>query len=476
MTQIILRSTEREIVLRGDADARSGWTFSDLIDWWGLSDNKLGARERPQAHGAFQSSRSLRSSKAISFNARFLAATPQTAEAAIDDLGGLGSDGPVLMIVTAPSGSTQRSVSIDAVTRLDQREVDYGTVSVDVLAADPRRYDVEAQAPVTTPAEPGQGRVWPAVWPLVWPGGGSTGRITLTNAGRAPSAPTFILSGGFDTALITCLETGARIGFNRPVPVGSEVVIDTANRRATIDGVSDVSRWLQFREWETVPAGSSRTFQFDATGVVVTTGAPVEVRRNHFKNTLTGTSLANLGAMRGTLSNGAGFTRLTINDALVAGMAQRLHWVNADRLPVVPGQKFKVDVEVRTTAAAQLQGSLLFYTAAGAVVNTTALGPLVSATGASFVPLTVEEIAPAGAATVQVQLGFDGVGARAVGDTIDARRITDAGLPWFNGSSQPSGDISYQFVAAADASESIEVRTPRTVTATLEGQVRSAWW
>lgn len=118
MTQIILRSTEREIVLRGDADARSGWTFSDLIDWWGLSDNKLGARERPQAHGAFQSSRSLRSSKAISFNARFLAATPQAAEAAIDDLGGLGSDGPVLMIVTAPSGSTQRSVSIDAVTRL----------------------------------------------------------------------------------------------------------------------------------------------------------------------------------------------------------------------------------------------------------------------------------------------------------------------------------------------------------------------
>lgn len=108
------------------------------------------------------------------------------------------------------------------------------------------------------------------MWPLIWPGGGSSGRITLTNTGKAPSSPQFRLLGGFDSALITSAETGARIGFDRLVPDGSVVSIDTAQHRATIDGQSDVSRWLRWREWEMVPPGESRSYQFDVVGPVGT--------------------------------------------------------------------------------------------------------------------------------------------------------------------------------------------------------------
>lgn len=273
-----------------------------------------------------------------------------------------------------------------------------------------------------------------------------------------------------------CLETGARIGFNRSVPVGSEVVIDTANRRATIDGQSDVSRWLQFREWELVPAGASRTFQFDATGVVVETGTPVESRRNRFKNTLTGANVLNLAASRGTLSAQSGFNRVTVTDNLVGTFTQRIEWVAGNRIPVVANERFAVDVEVRTTMASAIGLGFLFYDSGGTAIGSLNSAPGTAATGSAWVPTSHAAIAPAGAASALVYIGPIGNEARAIGDTIDARRITDAGIPWFNGSSAPTGDRSYLWAGTVDASESIEMRTPQTITASLEGQVRSAWW
>lgn len=248
----------------------SGWSFSDLTDWWGQTDDKAEVVERPQAHGAFDVTRSLRASRAISFNATFIGEDQADAEEAFDSLSAVGAEGPVRIVVSTPAGATARTVTVERVTPVDHHGRRIGKIPVDLIARDPRRYALDEDVPwqVTGPPEPGNGLVWPVVWPAIWPGGGSPGRITLTNLGKAPSAPEFVLVGGFSTALITCVETGARIGFDRPVPAGSEVAIDTKTRRATLDGQSDVSRWLRWREWELVPPGSSRDYQFDVTDPV----------------------------------------------------------------------------------------------------------------------------------------------------------------------------------------------------------------
>ncbi|TCJ28767.1 hypothetical protein E0W80_04510 [Microbacterium sp. PI-1] len=248
----------------------TGWTFSDLIDWFGQTDDKVEAVERPQAHGAFDTEKSLRVSRAVSFKAAYLGATQAELEDAFDTLAAIGAEGPVMMIVITPGGRSGRRVSVQVSSPTDHHGRPVGDVAVDMIARDPRRYAVDSDVPwvQTSPPSEGNGLVWPAVWPLIWPGGGSSGRITLTNSGKAPSAPRFRLHGGFGSALITCVETGARIGLDRLVPSGSVVVIDTAERRATIDGQSDVSRWLRWREWELVPAGESRSYQFDVTAPV----------------------------------------------------------------------------------------------------------------------------------------------------------------------------------------------------------------
>lgn len=254
--------------------AEEGWAFSKLVDWWGLTDDKGEVVERPQAHGAFDVNESLRASRAISFEATFITSSQASAERAFDQLSSIGATGPVRTVVTSPAGRTARRVTVERVTPLNHRGQIAGRVArvcaVDLIARDPRRYTLSEDSPwaSTLPPSPGAGLVWPAVWPLIWPGGGSSGRITVTNEGTAPSAPEFRLAGGFSSALITCVETGARIGLDRLVLPGSVVVIDTELHRASIDEQSDVSRWLRWREWELVPAGESRSYQLDVTGPV----------------------------------------------------------------------------------------------------------------------------------------------------------------------------------------------------------------
>lgn len=254
--------------------AISGWVFSDLVDWFGQTANKIGVTEHPQAHGAFVPSRALRSSRAISFTANYLGETVEDVENAWDALAAVGAEGPVTIRVDAPSGSTERLVTVSTSQMTDHHGEPTGQVAVDMIAYDPRRYAVASLVPwvQTGPPSAGNGLVWPAVWPLIWPGGGASGRVTLTNAGTAPSAPQFRLHGGFSSALVTCVETGARIGLDRLVPSGSVVYLNTADRRATIDGQSDVSRWLRWREWELIPAGEFRSYQFDVSAPV---GSPI---------------------------------------------------------------------------------------------------------------------------------------------------------------------------------------------------------
>lgn len=254
-------------ILFDGTEAPATYTIGDdgLDGWFDGVDSRVTQRERPRAHGLFPT-RGWTSGRVITLTGRIHSSSGAGQEEDINVLSGLLADGePSRFTVDAFSGSTWANV-----VRLgtpDISVITYGSFAayqVSFLAADPRRY-ADANWQRTTPASPGGGRTWPASWPLIWGGDpGSDGRVNLSNTGRAPSHPVFRLAGGFDSALITCANTGARIGYDRPVPAGSVVEIDVAQKRAVIDGQTDVSRWLLYRDWEAIPAGATRSFQFDA--------------------------------------------------------------------------------------------------------------------------------------------------------------------------------------------------------------------
>lgn len=251
--------------------AASGWVYQGLTDWYTLTDDKIPDEEKPQGHGAFGVSESLRSSAVIPFKAVYLADTEAEMLAAGEQIMAAVATGPVDMVYTDALRTTSRSVTVRTAPMTDHHGRPTGEFEFDCLARDPRRYSVGDAWQSTPPAADGAGIVWPLVWPLVWPGGGSDGRVTLQNLGSAPAAQRYRLNGGFESALLTNTATAQRIGFNRPVPAGSVVEIDTKSRQAWIDGQSDVSRYLTFREWWDVPRYSTVQVQFDVTGA---TGSP----------------------------------------------------------------------------------------------------------------------------------------------------------------------------------------------------------
>ncbi|MDY0829139.1 hypothetical protein SK224_08370 [Microbacterium sp. BG28] len=250
------------ITLAGSA--RSGWSFGSLTGWWGQSADKSEVRERPITHGAFPTLRSVRSARVISFTANFLSTSQAEIEDAMDELASIGAEAPVRVSIATPSGDTWRTVKVEACEPLNYRAgLGFARLAVDLTAEDPRRY-ATGEWQSTTPPSPGTGPSWPLKWPVTWAGGGSTGRITLANEGRAPSSPQFRLFGESAATTITCVDDGSRVGLGRGIPAGSYVDIDYAARKATLEGGFDVSRWLLYREWSEVARESARTYQFDA--------------------------------------------------------------------------------------------------------------------------------------------------------------------------------------------------------------------
>jgi hypothetical protein len=261
------------LVLDG-TDARATYTIGEdgLVGWFDGVASRVKQDELTNQDGLVDA-RGYLSGRMITIEGAVITATPAQQEEARRALSSVLADGSAgRLTVRSSTGEkfamVRRVGEPSFVTQVWGKRAEY---QVQFSARDPRRY-ADAAFLLTGPPTSGMGETWPLTWPRVWPSGGTNGRIALDNVGETSSpAVTFRLHGGFATATITCVETGARVGFTRPVPEGDFVEIDVEQRRALYNGISDVSRWLAFREWEQIPARSTRAYQFDVTSP---SGAP----------------------------------------------------------------------------------------------------------------------------------------------------------------------------------------------------------
>jgi hypothetical protein len=240
-----------------EGSATTGWVFQELVDWYSLTDDKVGITEKPQSHGAFGSNRSLRSAAVVSFTAVYLGETAAEVLEAGERMSAALAETSVEMVVTDDLRATARTVSVRVAQMKDHLGRPNGEFTFDCVARDPRRYSVGDSWASTGPATSGGGLV-------------------------APSSPVYRLRGGFTKATLTNVDTAQRIGFVRPVPAGSFVEIDTRTRQARIDGQSDVSRYLTIREWWDVAPYSTTRVQLDLDDSDETAGLDAMVRSAWF--------------------------------------------------------------------------------------------------------------------------------------------------------------------------------------------------
>lgn len=260
------------------SDTGRGWVFADLIDWYTLPESKSQSVPMPQAHGSFNPGRDWRSAAAISFTAGFIGDSEAECLTAVETFTAVGStQTSSILSVTDALRTTRREVSIRQIGvpdffAYDQYEVHF---EVDVLAWDPIRYG-SPLSQVTGLPQAGGGLEYPLHSPagaLYYGSNGTLGRVTLVNEGTADVWPSFVVTGTLtDGFFIQNLGDGSVLRYDRVVPAGSTVTIDSRTGRVLVDGQSDASTYLTRDQFFPVPAGSSIDVQFNA--ISTSSGTP----------------------------------------------------------------------------------------------------------------------------------------------------------------------------------------------------------
>lgn len=255
--------------------ATTGFVFQSLIDWYSVPDSKSDIRERPSSDGAFGIDRDLRQSLAVTLEGVYLGTDEVDAARAKLTLAGLGSGDLVTATVTDVLGTTTRQVSIRRISVADDFGRSQWTYALDMIAPDPRRYGPQTSVSTGMPTS-GSGFVWPAVWPADWGTGGDPGRVNITNTGVVATYPVLEVRGGLGSGVeLVETITGSYLRLERDIPDTSIVYFDTRTGRAYLDTpANDLGMFLTRREWSgfAIPAGSTRTVQFNGLGTV--TGTP----------------------------------------------------------------------------------------------------------------------------------------------------------------------------------------------------------
>ena len=271
-TVITLTAGTLVAVITGDG-VFEGCTYDKLEGWYGLDGVDLALVTRPNAPGAFAPVQTFPDAKAISIEGQYFGASRADGLAMRERLAALYNDGrPVQMTVADDLRTTFREVLVAGVSLPWTIHQEF-KFSIDMQAADPRRYEAEVGVR-TGLAQPGTGLSWPIVWPLDFGVVGVNGRVDVSNPGNTETVSRFVVSGGEmpDGFEIVNVTTGERLTYVGPLVVGTTVTLDAKTRTALINGSGPGSRYLSSPEWWSVPPRSSVEIQFLARGSA--TGTP----------------------------------------------------------------------------------------------------------------------------------------------------------------------------------------------------------
>ncbi|MER5887317.1 phage tail protein [Streptomyces sp. NPDC001941] len=111
-------------------------------------------------------------------------------------------------------------------------------MSIQWLAADPRRYSVLDRTAATAPPQPESGLTWPLVWPLNWGQATSTGDAVAENTGSAPTHPVITFRGPCSVPTVTERVSRRRLRYAIDLAAGDELTVDTANGTVLLNGTA----------------------------------------------------------------------------------------------------------------------------------------------------------------------------------------------------------------------------------------------
>ncbi|MFF9341658.1 phage distal tail protein [Streptomyces sp. NPDC014773] len=217
---------------------------SGLTGWEDLPEYDSSDADRPTSHGAWPGSRYAKPRKA----GGTIVLVPEHGSAAdavraLRQALGLLEEERWLAVRLHGETLAVRARIAQRVVPADQGFATQGSsrMSVQWLAADPRRYTVNEQVATTTPPQPETGLVWVKdgveglQWPLDWGRAESTGDAVVENTGSAPAHPVIVFRGPCSMPSVTERVSRRRLRYAIDLAAGDELTVDTRAGTVTLN-------------------------------------------------------------------------------------------------------------------------------------------------------------------------------------------------------------------------------------------------
>lgn len=249
------------------------WTYKDLSGWWESAPMRDRMVDRPAADGALDAA-PLRSPRVITLTGWTRGASRSALAPVADTLASLvGPDLGTFTVQDPDLGSRSVQCRLTGTPQVDASNLGVGLLRWMLMfkAPDHRKYGPSVTRS-TGLRTSGTGLAFPVASPMDFGTTGSGGSVGFANTGTAPTEPVFTVSGALSQGFqITWVETGQHLTYS--YPVGSDIVIDCGAGVASTQG-QDRTVYLTQRDWFSVPAGATATFQIAALGGETGTSNP----------------------------------------------------------------------------------------------------------------------------------------------------------------------------------------------------------
>lgn len=276
MSQIIVRFPDfPDIPDLSNENYSGGLWLVDLPNWWDGVESRNDSDSRPDGDGEFDQD-------PIYSGARYpivigRASFPTEAElfAARKPFAKLFAHrGPFTIEVESLDGIQQATVVRNGKPTWPMDDAPYVVeFEIPLKAADPRKYGPLQSGSTGLPVA-GGGVESPVISPFAQIGGGSPGRVELTNNGSTDTIPFLTVSGGGMTGGVELrrIETGELLRLEWPILDTDVVTFDMGEGQVWLNDQAPIAGYLTKAEWWTLGPGETATVQFSSLGTV--TGTP----------------------------------------------------------------------------------------------------------------------------------------------------------------------------------------------------------
>ncbi|MFE5482087.1 phage distal tail protein [Streptomyces sp. NPDC056527] len=214
---------------------------SGLTGWEDLPEYDASDAERPTSHGAWPGSRYAKPRK-VGGTIVLMPEWNQAPDAirALRQALALLDEERWLTVRLHGELLTVRARIAQRVIPADQGFATQGSskMSIQWLAADPRRYVVNEETATTTAPQPESGLTWPLTWPLDWGQATSTGDAVAVNSGSAPTHPVIVFRGPCSMPTVTERTSRRRLRYAIDLAAGDQLVVDTAAGTVTLNNTA----------------------------------------------------------------------------------------------------------------------------------------------------------------------------------------------------------------------------------------------